>query len=237
MKLIVVMLLTFILWGCDSPISDTNYFPLHEGLFWQYKVKENLLGKESQRQFTMSNLGPVKMPGDYEDHSVFVRRSNLGTDYYILQDEAGTQRVAKRTIVELKPSLDSEPRKILPGYKDLELGRSWSVESQPYALKGVEFHSLPDPGLKRFMMSYEITATDVSVTVPAGTFENCIEVTGEGQISIYADPRLGYQDILITQREWYAPGIGMIKLTRDEPIDLPMFKGGTIVFELEQFEH
>lgn len=236
MRPLIVLLLSIFLSACDTKISTQDYFPLHEGLYWQYQVKEDRLGEQTQRQFSMTNWGTVTLPGENEDTPVFVRKSSEGTDYYFLQDEAGTHRIAKRTIVELKPVLDQEERKVLPGYKDLELGRSWSVESQPYALKGVAFHSLPDPGLKRFMMSYEITDTNASVTVPAGTYENCIEVTGEGQISIYADPRLGYQDIFITQREWYAPGIGLVKLVREEPIDLPMFKGGAIIFELEVFE-
>ena len=53
---------------------------------------------------------------------------------------------------------------------------------------------------------------------------------------MYVDPRLGYQDILLTQKEWYAPGVGLVKLIREEPLDLPMFKGGSIMMELEKYE-
>jgi hypothetical protein len=233
--ILTCMLLT--LFGCGKEVPSDNYFPLHEGLSWHYRVTETQDVQQTSRSFSITNLGQQAPVGLELDLPVYVRRSSAGTDYYIVQDDAGSYRVAKRTIVELKPQLDAVQRKILPGFRDLETGRSWQVESQPYLLRSSEFHSLPEPSQQRFILGYEITATDSTVTVPAGRFENCIEVTGQGQISLYADPRLGYQDVYITQKEWYAPGVGLVKLSREEPLDLPMFQGGGLVFELESFEH
>ncbi len=236
MRNLLVFICLILLSGCGPDIPENDFFPLQKGVIWQYKVTKNIANNPKINRFTMTNLGAVELNGDYEGLPVYIRRSSQGTDYFILQDDSGSHRVAKRTVVELKPTMDIEERKILPGFKDLEEGRFWSVDTQPYALRGVDFHSLPDRGLKQFVMSNEITDVNATVSVPAGTFENCILVTGQGQISMYVDPRLGYQDILITQKEWYAPGIGLVKLTRDEPMDLPMFKGGTIIFELESFK-
>jgi hypothetical protein len=235
MRSLVVGICIFCLTACSGEDSQTNYFPLKEGLSWEYKVTKDLVSERQSERYSVINIGAVDLPGDYSGEPVFIRKTSDGTDYYILQDDAGSHRIAKRIVIENNPRFDQEERKILPGPKDLELGRFWTVETQPYTLRSVEFHSLPNPGLKRFMMSNEITAIDATVSVPAGVFENCIEVTGQGEISMYVDPRLGYQDILMTQKEWYAPGVGLVKLVREEPLDLPMFKGGTVSFELVSF--
>ena len=236
MRYLMVLMVACLLTACGSDNPGTHYFPLDEGMSWEYKVTKSLGSEQQIKRYSVTNMGAVKLADEYTGESVYLRKNSDGTDYYILQDDTGSHRIAKRTIVEHRPRFDAEERKILPGSKDLEVGRFWTVETQPYTLRSVEFHSLPNPGLKRFMMSNEITAIDVAVTVPAGTFENCIEVTGQGEISMYVDPRLGYQDILMTQKEWYAPGVGLVKLVREEPLDLPMFKGGAISFELLNFE-
>ncbi|MCP4595449.1 hypothetical protein [Neptuniibacter sp.] len=235
-KSLLVLILLGALSACQSDIPENDYFPLHKGVVWHYEVTNQWADQVDIEQFSITNLGPVQMSGDYADQPVSVRRSSDGTDYYILQDDTGSHRIGKRTVVELKPVIDKAERKILPGYADLEEGRFWTLESQPFILRGTGFHSLPDPSLKKFTMTNEITEVDATVTVPAGTFSGCVVITGVGIISIYADPRLGYQDIEIVQTEWYAPGVGLVKLLREEPMDLPMFKGGTVSFELERFE-
>ena len=236
MRYLMVLIGICLLTACGSDNPGTSYFPLDEGMSWEYKVTKDLGSERQIKRYSVTNMGAAKLADEYDGEPVFLRKNSDGTDYYILQDDTGSHRIAKRTIVENRPRFDAEERKILPGTKDLEVGRFWTVETQPYTLRSVEFHSLPNPGLKRFMMSKEITAIDVTVTVPAGTFENCIEVTGQGEISMYVDPRLGYQDILMTQKEWYAPGVGLVRLVREEPLDLPMFKGGKISFELVAFD-
>ncbi|MGH7961725.1 MAG: hypothetical protein ACRERD_07835, partial [Candidatus Binatia bacterium] len=59
---------------------------------------------------------------------------------------------------------------------------------------------------------YEVTAVDVSETVPAGTFKNCVEVTYRAHSG----------DVTIVSL--YAPGVGMIQ--RDETFIAIAFAGG-----------
>ncbi|MGH7966852.1 MAG: hypothetical protein ACRERD_34355, partial [Candidatus Binatia bacterium] len=54
---------------------------------------------------------------------------------------------------------------------------------------------------------YEITAIDETVTVPAGTFTNCIEVTNKSESG------------KVTIVSLYAPGVGVVK--RDETFPRP----------------
>ena len=63
-----------------------------------------------------------------------------------------------------------------------------------------------------------------------------LRVEGSAQLSLYSDARLGYQEIPIKTTEWYAPGVGLVKLVREEPLDTEVFEGGTITLALARFE-
>ncbi|MGH1461794.1 MAG: TapB family protein [Neptuniibacter sp.] len=224
--------------GCDTEIPKTDYFPIHKGLQWDYKVTTTLTGQEPETQhFQINNLGPVTLKGKYEGEPVSIRHTSDGTDYYILQDDTGTYRIGKRTVIEYDPRYEEEIVRVLPNYKDLDTGRSWSALSKPYALHSTPGYATSDPQRQKILMTYELAETEETVTVPAGTYENCIRIEGTADFSLYADPRLGSQTILITQTEWYAPGVGLIKLIRNEPLELEMFKGGVIIYELAQFDY
>ncbi|WP_067864301.1 hypothetical protein [Neptuniibacter marinus] len=235
MRLICILLISVIIVGCQGDISENDYFPVNKGVEWHYSVFEDLTDITQKRQFSIKNLGTIDLKGDYSGMPVSARRTSDGTVYYILQDDTGSYRIAKRTVVELTPRFDDKEIRILPNKEDLEVGRSWVAETRSYALHGLR-SALPDPSKKAFSLTYEIVALNSSVVVPAGRFDNCIKVEASGVISLYADPRLGYQDIIVTQTEWYAPGVGLVKLVRNEPMDLEIYKGGSITFELNRFE-
>lgn len=235
MKQLSLLCLSVFLIGCQADIAENDYFPLHKGVKWHYNVFADLTDTTQTRQFSITSLGPVALDGDYKDARVSARLTSDGTAYYILQNEQGSYRIAKRTVVETQPRFDLKAIKILPNTEYLTIGRSWLAETRSYALHGLR-SALPDPSQKSFNLTYEIVALDSRVDVPAGRFENCIKVEAQGVISLYADPRLGYQDIVVTQTEWYAPGVGLVKLVRNEPMDLEIYKGGSITFELTQFE-
>jgi len=181
-------------------------------------------------------MGEANLSGDYENEPVYLRRTSDGTDYFILADDSGIYRVAKRTLIEFDPRYEASEVRVFPNPGDVDLGRVWSAVTRAYALHSVVTFAVEDPGGKDIEMEYEITSLNASVTVPAGRYDNCVEVTGTAIFPLYADPRLGYQDIFLTQKEWYAPGVGLVKLTREEPLDLEIFKGGSITFELAELE-
>lgn len=229
---LVILPLALALVGCRTELPPDDYFPLQAGVTWHYQVTEDLTDKRLERQFSVTNLGKASLAGEYANEPVYQRRTSDGTDYYLLSDDSGIYRVAKRTLIEFEPRYEPAEVRVFPNPGDIDLGRVWSSVTRAYALHSVASFAVEDPGGKDIEMEYEITDVDASVTVPAGRFEHCVVVTGTAIFPLYADPRLGYQDILMTQREWYAPGVGLVKLTREEPLDLDIFKGGVIQFEL-----
>lgn len=234
MRLILIIFI-FCLTACKTSISPDDYFPLHRGVAWEYQVTEDLTDSIKTRQFFIENLGPVLLGHEYEGRPVILRRTSDGTWYYILAEKDGFYRIAKRTLVETKPRFDKSKRKILPAKSELVIGQSWAAETVTYALHSIPSYNVPDPAGKRIHMAYEIASITDTVDVPAGKFENCIRIEGEETVKLYVDPKLGYQYIHIKHTEWYAPGVGLVKLVREEPLDVEMFKGGRIQFELVNF--
>jgi hypothetical protein len=223
--------------GCQPDIPADDYFPLQEGLRWRYQVEEHLATGVTTRRFSIENLGRATLGGKYETEDVRLRRTSDGTDYYIVRDDDGVWRVAKRAVVELEPQPDKPERKILPPGPGFTVGDNWNVDGMSYALRKSASEAVPNPEDVRFNMEFEVVAVNDRVKVPAGVFENCVRVEGRAVFSLYVDPRLGYMDIPVTQTEWYAPGVGLVKLVREETLDQGFFTGGTISFELLELDY
>lgn len=236
-RVVVFFMVSMTLFGCNEDIPKTEYFPLQEGVTWHYQVTRQLVGsQETLRSYHVENRGEAKLTNEYAEDPVYIRHTSDGTDYYILQDDTGTYRIAERTLIEYKPRFENDIVRILPNLADLEVGRSWSVVTKPYTLHRNSSSSLPDPSEQKINMLFEISSVNDTVTMASGTFDNCLRIEGTAILSLYVDPRVGYQDIKITQTEWYAPGVGLVKLLREEPLDMPLFKGGSILFELTEFD-
>lgn len=230
MRLLVCLLMLCLTTACTRESADSaSYFPLAAGMQWRYRVTTEVEGRLDVSRLVQRNIGIEELDG--VPHTV--RVTDNGTRYYVRDSKDGIMRTAKRTIVELKPQPDRPPRWILR--RPFAVGNTWSQETHPYVLRRLHPY---DNRLARnieFKMAYQIAALDDTVDVPAGRFENCIRVDGDAQLTIYADGRTGYQDIAVNTSEWYAPGIGLVKLVRSEPLSGEVFAGGQIVMELEGF--
>ena len=72
-------------------------------------------------------------------------------------------------------------------------------------------------GLSRYMtMDYTITSLDESVKVPAGRFSRCLRVDAVGFLDLPQRILLGIRTIKVEQTQWYAPEVGLVKMTRRE---------------------
>ena len=225
-----------ILQSCESKVSDTPYFPLEKGLKWEYQISQELSGSSStvKQSFTLENLGRSTIKNGKEVYDSYLRQTSDGNVYYLVSDESGINRVAKRTVVEYTPRFDEVVRKVLPSHQLLDIGQLWNVDTSLYVI-----HSRPDYNndlsAKRPNMVFEIESLDETVDVPAGHFENCIRVEGYASITLYADARIGYIKVPIIQTEWYAPNVGLVKMIRSEVINSSVYRGGVHTFELTKF--
>ena len=221
--------------NCDSALNgahrSSDYFPLDKGVKWVYRVETTLTGSEPIKStLNIENLGEQS----FQEHDYKVRRTSAGTDYFLGQQDNGIYRYAKRSLVETKPVKDAHPRLVLPLPIPKKPGKSWSVLTQSFTIHRVmPNYEPPYENVAHFYMTYSLLRLDEEVTVPAGHFKNCLLVEGQAQVDQFAGANEGTGEIEITTREWYAPGVGLIKLERHEPLDGSVFKGGSIVMELE----
>ncbi len=214
--------------GCgDAPtLPEDDYFPLRPGMQWTYRVTTEVAGRTETREFTEYNAEPEILA----DTPHAVRVTGEGTRYYLRDLAAGIYRGAKRTIVEFEPKKDDDPRWVLK--RPYRPGTSWNNLTHPYVLRRISPYEQSLNRGSALKMAYQITQVDAEVTVPAGHFAYCLLVQGEAELTLYADGREGYKEIEINTSEWYAPGVGLVKLIREEPMSGSVFTGGRITFEL-----
>ncbi len=70
--------------------------------------------------------------------------------------------------------------------------------------------------------------------------ERCIKVAGEGKAALLtelAKARYGASEAEIDTVEWYAPGIGLVKVERLEVFPNELFVDGSPRLELESFRN
>ncbi len=225
-------LLLTLLTACDRPelSREERYFPLQEGMRWTYRVTTEVAGRSETRSFTERNAGTELLDG--VPHAV--RVTDEGTRYYLRQVEDGIYRHAKRTVVELEPRKDDDPRWVLK--RPYQPGTGWNTLTHPYVLRRISPYEETLSRGSALKMAYQISSLEAVAEVPAGRFEHCLLVEGEANMTLYADGREGYKEILINTREWYAPGVGLVKLVREEPMEGGVFSGGRMVFELVSLE-
>lgn len=219
--------------SCDSTQNNvSDYFLLEKGRTWNYRVETKLTGqKPTISTFRIDNIGTRR----FHDETFSVRRTSDGTDYYLRQDADGIFRYGKRTIIETNPVLDATKRMVLPIPIQDKPGKSWSVLTQSYMLHRVTpNYGSPNESIAHFHMTYSLVGLDEDVTVPAGHFKHCLLVEGQAQVDQYAGANTdeGTGEIEITTREWYAPGVGLVKMERTEPLNGSVFKGGKVLMEL-----
>jgi hypothetical protein len=234
---ITVFCLVLLISGCSKTPEGTEYFPLQKGLSYTYKVTTEYTDEKYESHITIDNLGKKSVG----DKSYYVRRTSTGLDYYINHNEEGIFREALRTKVEHKPRLDNNKRFVIK--RPFEVGTEWKIISRPILMMRVYPYRERAGNSAQVPMIYRIEETNATVTVPAGTFDNCIKVYGEGSFSAYMDSVNGQMDIPMSIEEWYAEGVGLVKQVRYEldgdvinVLNRPIFLGGKTTLVLEEFD-
>jgi hypothetical protein len=215
--------------SCSDKPATNDYFPLQKGLSWQYRYQLTTSAKQEQGLYTVTNLGATEVGNE----TLTIRRTSTDRDYYLMQKPDGIYRYASRTLFETHPVVDEPARLVLPMPYLGSTERTWSSTTTSYVIHRTGPSTIASANAtKDFVMNYRIASKDETVIVPAGKFEHCLLVEGDATLTLFADPMTGYTDIPVKTREWYAPGVGMVKLERTEPLETSVYKGGRYVFEL-----
>nr|MBV6631220.1 hypothetical protein [Oceanococcus sp. HetDA_MAG_MS8] len=220
-----------LLLSCAQSVPDGgSYFPLDAGRHWEYRSTLINPLQTQQGLLRIENMGLVPDPFQ-DDAKAYLRQTSQGMRYWHVRDGAGVRRVASQGVAQPAPVADSGPRWVLPAEATAQ---EWMVPTRPYALERAEpfrerFYADPSA---QFPLHFEVVNRNTSVEVPAGRFDHCWKIRAQGELAVHADPRIGVSTVPVTQEEWYAPGVGLVKLVRREDLDTTNVVGGEFRLEL-----
>jgi hypothetical protein len=174
---------------------------------------------------------------DVDQGEVLVRRNEsehgIGIEYWIKSDANFIKRIAQRTDADERAKLDANPITVLklPVSKD----NNWLVPSQPFVIAAKTELGGEDMKMPKVMLNTTVEAMGETVTVPAGTFNDCARVEGTGLLELYVDAVTGFKTLPIINREWFCKGVGLVKVERVEELNSMFFSGGKITMELTDY--
>jgi hypothetical protein len=180
--LLVTLTISTISFGCGS--SQIDYFPINEGLSREY-IKINL-NKDirtriidrilATRELQGTKVIPIKLESeDISNSSIMSSKSFYFV--FLIKNSKHVVIFATQDEKDIEPKIN-EPPTILLKFP-LNSGSTWKEDDNTDAI---------------------IESINEEITVPAGTFKNCIKVK-----SIFE------KFIKIESIYWYAPGVGLIK--------------------------
>ena len=191
-----------LLCACDRPAA--GYFPVEPGYEWNYDVSRTippLQGLVTQK-IIVRNLRPRIEGGNTYYPKIYAN----GRTYFYTRSTEGISRMS--------PGDDSVEQVI--GFP-LSEGTTWSSTAR------LQLFDLPkklEDGwneLSRYMtMDYTITGLDETVNVPAGHFSRCLRIDAVGFLDLPQRIMLGIRSFKVEQTQWYAPEVGLVKMTRRE---------------------
>jgi len=165
---------------CDE-LSE-SYFPLKQGMRWEYNVTSDQGGT---KKLLITNLAPREVNGA----KVTPRKWELGGTTFIelmKKDDTGIYRFAEQQGENAPPSLVTpiECHLKFP----IALDNSWNMTTKV--------------GTSMVNISLTIESVADEITVPAGTFKDCLKIKQVGENDAGTSV-MGY--------EWYAPKVGVVK--------------------------
>ncbi|RJF95253.1 hypothetical protein [Noviherbaspirillum saxi] len=231
--IIVSFMLAAMLCGCGNKVEEDSYFPLATGTRWAYTVSSESDGNASRENHVISVIKQITQ----DNRQVAVRRSeseqNIGVEYWISTLPDRFVRIAQRSDLEERATMDAQPRTVLP--VPLRKGSAWTTLTTTYfILRKSEFPRELKYSHKA-LMTYTVESVDETVTVPAGQFSNCARVSGLAFLTLYTDPVRGFHKVPLVTNEWYCKGIGLVKLERIEELSTAFFSGGKMSMELTEY--
>jgi hypothetical protein len=207
MRTITVLLLSLALLLPANALCDElgeSYYPLKEGMRWEYIV---LSDKSDTKKLIITNLAPREVHGK----KVTPRKWELGGNTFIEfmeKDDSGIYRYAEQVGEKGTPTLVT-PKECHLKFPITE-GNNWTMTTKF--------------GNSTLNVAFTIESVSEDVTVPAGTFKDCLKIKQVGGNDADASI-MGY--------EWYAPKVGIVKslVTIKQK-----FKEGTIASENRTYQ-
>lgn len=223
---LAMLLLSFLLVACGN--AENSFFPLHDGWAWHYDVSKTTMDGSFRQKYIVQSLPKLDWQGEESVPIV----SAAGEQYLYQQTASAILRVAfkGRDDTDFAPHAQAEV--VIP--ETLQAGHQWQQVSYTRLLENT---GPPWETLFRIVqpveMRFQVDALDGAVTVPAGSFNNCLKISGFGETNVNVGNYIGRTVISVQVEHWYAKGVGLVKSVRKETTTADAINLGTLTLELE----
>ncbi len=224
----ILLVLLWLLTSCSQP--DNEYFPLKAGKYWRYQLTYQTMDGTFKGVYAVENLPKQKI----DEQQYYVRALLDGSINYLQLDDKGLLLKGREKTVDLDTKFTDTDQYIYQF--PLQVGTTWedTVLSKALIKTGppqkTEFHIVA-----KVPVTAKIESMTDMVKVPAGTFENCMRVVMSGNAFVDAGNYVGMTIVRVTETNWYAPGVGLVKSVREESTRHRALDKGGIILELESF--
>jgi len=196
---------------------------MKEGLEWTYLTQgSSIFGEERSLKMTITTLSRRELNGKTVTPLKVNANGNISF-IFCIEDKTGIYSIANQTNNSPEPII-SKPDYIL--HFPIQIGSTYEIHTMTQLLTS----NIP------IKVLFKIESNKETVTVPAGTFENCLKISGIGS-SIQSHGVLGKGKIKAEYISWFAPGIGQIKSVIKEESNHMMSGGGSLLIQLESFKN
>jgi hypothetical protein len=181
----LVALFLFLTPLAATAADASDYYPLAQGLTWQYEVRVTEFGEtRDPQEVAITNLAPQTLNG--EQVSPRLVQSVPRITFFVANHEDGICLLAAQPSNRREPEVLDTPDYFIK--EPLEVGTTWMYKD----------------------VTMTIEAINESVTVPAGTFEGCLRIKRTGTMEgKFMGP--WNTSVEMDGFEWYAPAAGLIK--------------------------
>lgn len=131
------------------------------------------------------------------------RGSMSSFTFYEVKDD-GVYEVARQGPTDVAPRWLKAPRMRMPASP--QVGQKWASE-----FKADEIGGLGGPKTVSIPTDVVVDSLSETVSIPFGSFENCLLIVAEGSTEIDVGGLMGKRNFSVSIHSWYAPGVGLVK--------------------------
>lgn len=217
-----LMLVVFL----DCSRGSEFYYPLKEGMTWEYKLSLNSEGaygtkKSWTKKVVLINFAPRELEGkdvtpqkrDIEGQILF---------FFFTEDSNGINLFAFQLPEDVEPYINPFPSYAIK--YPIQVGTTWDT-TQAAILVGCPI-----------TLKHTIEKVDEVVTVSAGTFKGCAKVKSIGATKVALGDPMGVANIREEYYDWFAPGVGLIKQIIKSTSDNSYVGFSETTMQLESFK-
>jgi len=206
-----------------------EYWPTREGFKKEFKmhIKRGDETKEAKLEVAISPKTDLNGTEVQTETSIFTIENggSVSAKNFFAENDQGVKIVASQTSLETSPNLRQEDTWLLK--YPLAVGATWTKKEEVRPLK-VKV-SVP--------ITCVIEKMDDVVTVPAGTFKNCMKIKQSYSGKINSDSSGDNPTVTVESYSWFAPGLGNIKNSYTVKCSNPEMGGGESQSEMVAYKN